>query len=184
MSNYVTNQISLIGNAAIADLSREINRRLNLDRSESANQDEFGSIGRVLYGLDGEAARLDHQRLGASWVSVDGPLDLSEPIRLISPSLPVDGLQDHILRCAAKIDLDVIVVNEYFDEGPMFIGCRVARMNGVHLKNLRKALDTSNLNIVDGDEADDSFDEFTKSWPDLMDIIDDFKRTLLQSFKA
>lgn len=58
MSNHVTNQISLIGSAAIADLSREINRRLNLDRSERANQDEFGSIGRVLYGLDGEAAGL------------------------------------------------------------------------------------------------------------------------------
>lgn len=184
MSNHVTNQISLIGNTAIIELSREINQRLNLDRSNPDNKDEFGSIGRVLYGLDGEAARLDHQRLGASWVSVDGPLDLSEPIRLISPSLPVDSLQDHILRCVAKVDPDVIVVNEYFDEGPMFIGCRVARLQGVHLKALRKALDTSNFDIVDADEADDSSDEFTKSWADLMDIIDDFKRTLLQSLKV
>ncbi len=121
MANFVTNRISLIGNDAIKELSREINRRFNEDCRLNNNYSDTSQVGRLLFGLSGDAAYLS-DKLDAKWVHVDGGLDEDEPLRLISGWRPVFEIQNQILECASKLDPQVIVYMEYDDEMPNFVG--------------------------------------------------------------
>ena len=127
MANFVTNRISLIGNYAIKELSKEINRRFNEDCRLNNNYSDTSQVGRLLFGLSGDAAYLS-DKLDAKWVHVDGGLGEDEALRLISGWRPVFEIQNQILECAYKLDPHVIVYMEYDDEMPNFIGVSYATL--------------------------------------------------------
>lgn len=191
MANFVTNRISLIGNDAIKELSREINRRFNEDCRLTNNYSDTSQVGRLLFGLSGDAAYLS-DKLDAKWVHVDGGLDEDEPLRLISGWRPVFEIQNQILECASKLDPHVIVYMEYDDEMPNFIGVSYATLEkgSIIEFDIEKDL-TSYLVAYDSD-----YEEALKSnlsskeyeevlrWEDVWDLMSDMRLEAFAALKA
>lgn len=178
MANFVTNRIRLIGNEAIQQLAQEINRRFSEDQKKNNFQTDTTSVGRILYGLEGDEAYLADE-MNAKWVHPDGPFAEWEPLRLISGWRPVTEIQDHILWYAAKLDPKVIVYMEYDDEMPNFIGARYVLLDDSEIQSFESELDTTTFGVVSEDEVDDYIEknkttgEFEKiiSWDQLWDLL-------------
>ena len=191
MANHVTNRITLIGNKSIKQLAREINRRFMADKKKHKDEEENSSVGRVLYGLSGEDAELNMSTTGSAWVYVDGPWDENPPLRLISSWSPINGVQDFILENCAKLDPNVIVINEYSDESALFIGCRVVVSRKGKVVEFVEQEDTSNYTLVDEDYSDDDEensenddeqddrDPDSITWDELWSMLDDLKINLI-----
>lgn len=176
MANHVTNRITLLGNSAIKKLFNEMVSRFKIDLSRTRNIDDNGSIGRVLYGLKGEEAKLGYQETGANWVYVEEPLESDEPLRFISAWNPIPKLQDYILRHASMLDPNVIVINDYSEETARFIGCRIVTIfNGRKIEFIEHE-DTSDITLVD-DESDKDSDSMT--WDEFWARLDELKLKLI-----
>jgi hypothetical protein len=159
MANHVTNRFTLIGNKSINKLTTEILRRFMADRKKYKDESQEAGVGRVLYGLSGEEAELTMSTTGAQWVYVEGPWEERPPLRMISAWNPVSGIQDHILIHAAKLDPNVIVINEYSDESASFIGCRIVQLKNGEILEYIEHEDTSELTIVDNEDDDEDYGE-------------------------
>ena len=83
MSNFVTNQIVLIGNEAIKNLAIEINRRFSIDWAKTGI--DKTAVGRILYGLKGNSSLL-RSSISATSVFCEAPLGPLDSLRLIVES--------------------------------------------------------------------------------------------------
>jgi hypothetical protein len=149
MSSTVTNQITLIGNDAIGDLSKEINFRFSLDFEK--NGPDKTAVGRILYGLTGINALLSRE-ISASWICCEYPLDDLDSLRLISGNNQINEVQDHIVKYASKIDPKVISYLEYTDEYPRFIGVRYAISHKNKIHSYSSHIDTIEYTVETDDE--------------------------------
>jgi len=191
MANFVTNRISLIGNEAIKELSREINRRFNEDCRLNNNYSDTSQVGRLLFGLSGDDAYLS-DKLDAKWVHVDGGLDEDEPLRLISGWRPVFEIQNQILDCASKLDPHVIVYMEYDDEMPNFIGVSYATLEKGSIiefdieKELRGWLVTFDSDYEEAFKANLVSKEYEEvlRWEEVWDLMSDMRLEAFAALKA
>jgi hypothetical protein len=175
MANFVKNHIRLIGNEAIENLAKEINRRLIKELEKNDYEIDITVIGKILYGYDGDNAKLSKE-IRAKWVHPDGRIGDSDPLNLVSGWWPVKEIQDHILRCAAKVDPKVIVYMEYDDEMPNFVGARYVLLDNGKIQSFESEIDTSNLNVVSEDELEELIEneednQNTITWDDIWDLL-------------
>jgi hypothetical protein len=188
MANLVTNRIRLIGNRAIADLAKEINRRFAIDYERNNSEIDSTIVGRVLYGYEDDRALLTNQ-IAAKWVYVNALLEDWEPLRLVSGNWPVKEIQNHILLHASKIDPKVIVYMEYDDEMPNFVGARYVLFDNKKIQSFEAEFDFSHCNVVDDDELEGAIEEnsemkeFEKviNWDGVWELLGEQQ---LISFKA
>lgn len=178
MANFVTNYIRLIGNKSIEQLAIEINKRFTEDCKKNNYQTDTTSVGRILYGYEGDKAYLSDE-IDAKWVHLDGPLEDWEPLRLISGWRPIFEIQDHILLHATKLDPKVIVYMEYDDEMPNFVGARYILLDKGEIQSFESEIDTSNLGVVSEDEVEEYIkqnnetNDFEKivTWDDIWGLL-------------
>ena len=183
MSSIVTNQIVLIGNRAIEDLSKEINRRFNAD--SHLNRLDRSAVGRILYGLSGNDALLSKE-ISASWVYCETPLGDLDSLRLISGYNPVNEIQDHIVKYACKLDPKVISCLQYSEEYPRFIGVRYAINHNNKIHSYESNIDTYEYTVEVEDEIDRLKEELQEEGYDLSKIItwEDISNMLLEARKT
>ena len=183
MSSIVTNQIVLIGNRAIEDLSKEINRRFNAD--SHLNRLDRSAVGRILYGLSGNDALLSKE-ISASWVYCETPLGDLDSLRLISGYKPVNEIQDHIVKYACKLDPKVISCLQYSEEYPRFIGVRYAINHNNKIHYYESNIDTYEYTVEVEDEIDRLKEELQEEGYDLSKIItwEDISNMLLEARKT
>ncbi len=192
MANFVTNRIRLIGNESIKQLAVEINKRFTEDCKKNGYQTDTTSVGRILYGDEGDKAYLSDE-MDAKWVHLDGPMDDSEPLRLISGWRPVTEIQDHILLYAAKLDPKVIVYMEYDDEMPNFVGARYILLDDDEIIEFHHEFDTSEYTVVMEDDVESTKEELRNEdqddskviwWEDLWGLLNDQKVKSLNEMKS
>jgi hypothetical protein len=184
MANFVTNRIRLIGNESIKQLAVEINKRFTEDCKKSGHQTDTTSVGRILYGYEGDKAYLSDE-MDAKWVHLDGPMDDWEALRLISGWRALTQIQDHILWYAAKLDPKVIVYMEYEDEMPNFVGARYVLLDDSEIQSFESEIETRNYAVVSDDEVDEYIEknketkeyEEVISWQELSDLL--YKQQLI-----
>jgi len=184
MANFVTNRIRLIGNESIKQLAVEINKRFTEDCKKNGYQTDTSSVGRILYGYEGDKAYLSDE-MDAKWAHLDGPMDDWEPLRLISGWRALTQIQDHILWYAAKLDPKVIVYMEYEDEMPNFVGARYVLLDDSEIQSFESEIETRNYAVVSEDEVDEYIkknnetNEYEEviSWQDLSDLL--YKQQLI-----
>lgn len=122
MATFTENRLNLIGRDQITKLAKEINRRFLMDmKSRSSNQNT--AVGRILYGLSGDQAELTDSAIkgGRSITYIDETnWRSSNALSFVVVNSDACQVQDHIARCAATIDPNVVVSNlirdEYFRE--------------------------------------------------------------------
>ncbi|MEA9569125.1 hypothetical protein [Polynucleobacter sp. AP-Nickl1-40-C4] len=178
----MTNRISLIGNDAIKELAKEINRRFNEDCRLNNNYSDTSQVGRLLFGLSGDAAYLS-DKLDAKWVHIDGGLDEDEPLRLISGWRPVFEIQNQILECASKLDPHVIVYMEYDDEMPNFIGVSYVTLKKGDIIEFNMQKDLSSWLVAYDGDYDEAFNENLTSkeheevlrWEEVWELMGDMR---------
>ncbi|MBT8606384.1 hypothetical protein G6677_07915 [Polynucleobacter paneuropaeus] len=184
MANFVTNRIRLIGNESIKQLAVEINKRFTEDCKKNGYQTDTSSVGRILYGYEGDKAYLSDE-MDAKWAHLDGPMDDWEPLRLISGWRALTQIQDHILWYAAKLDPKVIVYMEYEDEMPNFVGARYVLLDDSEIQSFESEIETRNYAVVSEDEVDEYIEKNNEtneyeeviSWQDLSDLL--YKQQLI-----
>lgn len=118
MATFTENRLNLIGNIYITDLVREINQRFQAD-AKSRNAEQNTSVGRILYGLEGSEADLTDSAIvgGRSIKYIDETnWRSSNALSFVVVNADACKVQDHIARCAAKIDPHVVVSNHIRDE--------------------------------------------------------------------
>ena len=187
MANHVTNRITILGNSAIKSLVKEMIHRFELDLARNKGIDDNGCVGRVLYGLKEGQAKIGFEVTGSNWVYVEGPFEIDKPFRFISAWSTVGQLQDYILTHAAKLDKNVIVINEYSEETARFIGCRIVQLHQGNILEYIEHEDTSGLTIVEDEYPDDDEDQDDENdrepgettWDDLWSQLDDMKLNLI-----
>ncbi len=178
MANFVTNRIRLIGNESIKQLAVEINKRFTEDCKKSGHQTDTTSVGRILYGYEGDKAYLSDE-MDAKWVHLDGPMDDWESLRLISGWRALTQIQDHILWYAAKLDPKVIVYMEYEDEMPNFVGARYVLLDDSEIQSFESEIETRTYAVVSDDEVDEYIEKNNEtneyeeviSWQGLSDLL-------------
>ena len=168
MSNFVTNQIVLIGNEAIKNLAIEINRRFSIDWAKTGI--DKTAVGRILYGLKGNSSLL-RSSISATSVFCEAPLGPLDSLRLISERYPIREVQDHILRHASKLDPKLIVYMEYREEYPRFVGARYALIKDSEIKAYEENIDTYGYTVVTEEEVDDIRNEFKADGDDPSTVI-------------
>ena len=184
MANFVTNRIRLIGNESIKQLAVEINKRFTEDCKKNGYQTDTSSVGRILYGYEGDKAYLSDE-MDAKWAHLDGPMDDWEPLRLISGWRALTQIQDHILWYAAKLDPKVIVYMEYEDEMPNFVGARYVLLDDSEIQSFESEIETRNYAVVSEDEVNEYIEKNNEtneyeeviSWQDLSDLL--YKQQLI-----
>ena len=184
MANFVTNRIRLIGNESIKQLAVEINKRFTEDCKKNGYQTDTLSVGRILYGYEGDKAYLSDE-MDAKWAHLDGPMDDWEPLRLISGWRALTQIQDHILWYAAKLDPKVIVYMEYEDEMPNFVGARYVLLDDSEIQSFESEIETRNYAVVSEDEVNEYIEKNNEtneyeeviSWQDLSDLL--YKQQLI-----
>lgn len=183
MSSIVTNQIVLIGNKAIEDLSKEINRRFSADYR--LNGLERSAVGRILYGLSGNDALLSKE-MSASWVYCETPLGDLDSLRLMSGYKPINEIQDHIVKYASRLDPKVISCMQYSEEYPRFIGVRYAINLNNKIHSYESNIDTYEYTVEDEDEIEGIKEELQEEGYDLSKIItwEDISIMLLEARKT
>lgn len=172
MANEVRNQIRFIGNKHVSDCMIEINRRLQLDNNPN-DPNGLGKIGRVLYGLEGDASFLSYDQVGGKWIYYD--FDDDDTLVVFTGWDPARKFQDYLLSKISTLDPNVIIAMEYDDEGPGFVGVRYVTMKDSQVFSYEREIDTSELKIVDMFEVEDTKSELMSegdeseviSWDDL-----------------
>jgi hypothetical protein len=122
MATFTENRMNLIGNDQITRLAKEINRRFLMDM-KNRSADRNTAVGRILYGFGGEKADLTDTAIqgGRSIAYLDETnWRSSNALSFVVVNSDACQVQDHIARCAATIDPNVVVSNlirdEYFRE--------------------------------------------------------------------
>ena len=153
MANFVSNRIKLFGNKHIDDLVAEIQKRIRADINKTNEREDLSLVERIFYGRDHSDIKWSYENIGSKWIypSMDG---VDDELVFITGGEPALGFQDHILKCASKVDPKVIVRLQYDDEMPNFVGARyvlidkiLSRMNKLKNNRTEQFQDTFNFNI-------------------------------------
>lgn len=122
MATFTENRLNLIGRDQITKLAKEINRRFLMDM-KSRSADRNTAVGRILYGLSGDQADLTDSAIkgGRSITYLDETnWRSSNALSFVVVNADACLVQDHVAKCAASIDPNVVVANlirdEYFRE--------------------------------------------------------------------
>ena len=153
MANNVRNCIRFIGNKNVEACMREIVKRL---REESDPEDRYGTgqIGRVLYGLSGNAAYLSYDAIGGKWIYFEYEDD--EKLTVITGWDPARVFQEYLLEKLVLIDPKVIIAMEYDDEMPNFIGVRYALMKNGVIRTYEREIDTRHMEMCGYGEVEET----------------------------
>lgn len=178
MANFVKCRFALIGNKEIDGLVKEIFSRLDADRKNHDKYADVSRVGRVFYGLKADQAVLGQAEIGAKWIHDDHDYD---GLGFVAGWDPAMGFQDHLLTYASKIDPKVIVLMEYEDESPNFVGARYVVMKDGNIAEYESYLDLTTTSVVFDDDFEDALIEnkATKEyvevikWEDLYSKIND-----------
>lgn len=172
MANDVRNFIRFIGNEKVIACMREIDERL---RNSSRAGDTYGTraVGRVLYGLEGDDAFLSYDEIGGKWIYYEYADD--DKLMFVTGWRAATIFQDYLLSRLVQLDPNVIVVMDYDDEMPNFIGVRYVLMDDSEIQVFENELDTSDLTVVGLDEVEetekkyrfDGEDRKVIAWDDL-----------------
>lgn len=157
MANFVRNNIRFIGNEKLALCIKEINDRLSADKDPS-DLHKTGLIGRVLYGLSGKDAFLSYDEIGGKWIVPDS--DDDEKLIVTTGWDPARKFQDYLLSRIVQLDQNAIVVMDYDDEMPNFIGVRYVLMDDSEIQVFESELDTSDLTVVGLDDVEETEKEY------------------------
>lgn len=153
MANDVRNFIRFIGNEKVIACMREIDQRL---RNSSRLGDSYGTaaVGRVLYGLEGDDAFLSYDHIGGKWIYYEYADD--DKLMFVTGWRAATVFQDYLLRRLVQLDPNVIVVMDYDDEMPNFIGVRYVLMDDSEIQVFESELDTSDLTVVGLDDVEET----------------------------
>ncbi|QWE12493.1 hypothetical protein [Polynucleobacter sp. AP-Titi-500A-B4] len=176
MANFVKCKFTFIGNKLIDDLVIEMNKRITDDIQIHSDYADTSRVGRIFYGLTGQDAILGFDELGSKWIHDDQDY---VGLGFVGGWDPVRGFQDHLLRHASKLDPKLIILMEYEDESPNFVGARYVLMKNGEIAEYEYELDMTDTLVAydsDYDEATSNNNE-TKEyrevilWEDVSDKI-------------
>lgn len=158
MANYVRSRFHLIGNDAVKKYSEELQKKLTKDVKENSNLEDLSAVGRIIYGLKGDDAYLGLNEIGAKWVMINRDI-IDEGIAFVSGWEPPNLLQNHLLKDIVKLDPQAIVLMEYEDEAPNFVGVRYVVMNEGQISEQEFRADLTDYIFVDEEEYEEAVAE-------------------------
>lgn len=172
MANFVKCRFAFIGNKAIDDLTQEMMRRISEDRKINTEYADTSRVGRLFYGLPDKEACLGDDKVGAKWIHDDKDYD---GLSFVGGWNPVRGFQDHLLKYASQLDPKLIVLMEYEDEMPNFVGARYVLMKNGKIAEYEYELDMTNMLVTFESDIEDAIAENEESkqyeqillWEDL-----------------
>jgi hypothetical protein len=176
MANFVKCKFAFIGNKLIDDLVIEMNKRITDDIKIHDDYADTSRVGRIFYGLTGQDAILGFDELRSKWIHDDQDYD---GLGFVGGWDPVRGFQDHLLRYASELDPKLIILMEFEDESPNFVGARYVVMKNGQIKDYESQLDLSGTLVAYEDDYEDAVTENEESdqydevilWQDLYDKI-------------
>jgi len=176
MTNFVKCRFAMIGNKSIDDLAKEMMKRIHEDNKINTGYADTSRVGRIFYGLEGDEAHLSYEVVGAKWIHDDHDYD---GLSFVGGWDPVRGFQDHILKYASMLDPKLIVLMEYEDESPNFVGARYVLMKDGQITEYEYELDmTDTLVTVESDLEDAKAEnEETKEFEQIILWEDLYTRT-------
>lgn len=145
MANFVKCRFVLIGNKAIDNLAQEMMRRICEDRKINTEYADTSRVGRLFYGLEGGEALLSYEVVGAKWIHDDQDYD---GLNFVGGWNPVRGFQDHLLIDASRLDPKLIILMEYEDEMPNFVGARYVLMKDGQIAEYEYELDMTDTLVT------------------------------------
>ena len=172
MANFVKCRFVLIGNKAIDNLVEEMVRRISEDRKINTKHADISRVGRLFYGLEGDEAFLSNELVGAKWIHDDRDYD---GLSFVGGWRPVRGFQDHLLKYASILDPKLIILMEYEDESPNFVGARYVLMKDGQITEYEYELDMGDTLVTFESDLEDAKAENKESkeyeqiilWEDL-----------------
>ena len=179
MANFVRSRFTLIGNDAVKNYSNDLRKKLEEAAREADDySDELSVVGKVVYGLDDANSNLGYDEVGAKWVMVDADV-IDSGLAFISGWEPPTLLQNHLLTEIFKLDPQAIVLMEFEDEAPNFVGARYVVMKDGELQEEDIREDLSEDRVVSEDELDEAIEENTETeeyarvitWDDVQSIL-------------
>jgi hypothetical protein len=188
MANFVKCRFAFIGNKAIEDLVKEIKKRIIDDMEIHDSYSDTSRVGRIFYGLEGQDAVLGHEAIRSKWIHDDQDYD---GIGFVGGWDPVRGFQDHLLKYACQLDPKLIVLMEYEDESPNFVGARYVLMKDGIISEYESELDLSDTLVTVDSDYEDALAENEESneyeeiilWEDLYYKINDCKKIAFSNMK-
>jgi hypothetical protein len=188
MANNVTCRILLIGNESINQLNDQIKQRISDDILINTDFDDIYRVGRIFYGRSNEDEPLGYDEVGAKWIYDDQGYG---GLGFVSGWDPVYKFQDYLALHASKLDPKVIVLMEYEDESPEFVGARYALMNSGNVVGYESKTDLSDILVTDQSSLDDEMNENNETgnyreiilWEDLTSKIDECKDAAFKAMK-
>jgi len=192
MANFVTNRIKLFGNKHIDDLVAEIQKRIRADINKTNEREDLSLVERIFYGRDHSDIKWSYENIGSKWIypSMDG---VDDELVFVTGGEPALGFQDHILKCASKVDPKVIVRLQYDDEMPNFVGARYVLIDKSKVVEFHNQFDTAEYTVVMEDEIESTKEELRDQgeddskviwWEDLWGLLNQQKNKSLNEMKA
>ncbi|QWD38647.1 hypothetical protein G6671_07995 [Polynucleobacter paneuropaeus] len=172
MANFVKCRFVLIGNKLIDDLAVEMKNRIEADREIHQQYADTSRVGRLFYGLEGRDAVLGEEALRSKWIHDDQDYD---GLSFVGGWDPVRGFQDHLLKYASKLDPKLIILMEFEDEAPNFVGARYVLMKNGQITEYEYELDMTDTLVTFESEYEEAVTENKESneykqiilWQDL-----------------
>ncbi len=191
MANYVRSRFVLIGNEAVKKYSEDLRVKLEKNLQETGNNEDLSAVGRIIYGLSGDSAYLSYDEVGAKWVMVDGDV-IDSGLAFISAWDPPTLLQDHLLNEIYNLDPQAIILMEYEDEMPNFVGARYVVMNDNAISEEDFREDLTSYHLVSEDDFDEAVAENEQTeeyervitWEDIQLILDEQKEMAFENIQA
>jgi hypothetical protein len=166
MSEKITNTFIFYGNEKIDDLEQEMIKRFQHDQAQG--NDEMTAVKRILFGLQQDADFNNFAQLGADWACYFGS---TKRFELESKQCGVVKLQDHITRCAAKIDPDVVVQMDYVGNTPTLIGTRFSCLSTTGEIIATTSEEYLNCSFCDEVDVDDLIAELEENGEDDIEVM-------------
>jgi hypothetical protein len=179
MSTIYTNNITLIGNANIHNLVKEIGIRYNKLLESDYESDSMETVAKLLYGEDKESSHPSYSQIRAKWFCLED-CDI-DSLCFRSSNWPLAEIQDHILRYASALDSRLIVFMEYRDEEPQEVGSCYKILDKEKVISFESKIDLSNFHIVE-EEGDKSL-ENDLTMEDVHQICNFSRKDLFQKLK-
>lgn len=192
MANFVTNRIKLFGNSDIENLTTEITRRIEEDMEKTGKMQDLSLVERVFFGKEHSDSEWTYKNIGGKWIYVTFDSGDSDEFAFVTGWDPAFAFQDHILKCAAKIDPKVVVRLDYDDEAPNFVGARYVLLDKGNIVSFQHELDTSEYTVVMEDEVESTKEELRSQdeddskviwWDDIWSLLYDQKKLSLNEMK-
>jgi len=186
MSEKITSTFTFYGNQAVLDLEKEIIRRFKDDYDKGG--DKYTSTARLLYGMSGSAEFDGYQLLGAYQCWYFGS---TEKFEVETATCPPIKLHDHLARCVAKIDPNVVVQMDYIGNTPQLFGTRIACFDSNRgILSEQDEVDLFNVYLCHEDELDEFMEESgldlhqTMTYERVKELVEETKIFTIELFNA